>query len=375
MNRKSLKKKNMGGTLKIIPKTTTRLPRYAEPYQSNHYGLLRPPESLKPSVEITDKSTLDDLITKYSAMQPATVRQFFELNACDPLRTDFELKEIALEPTTTSLSKKSSSQMRQNDDDSQDDDDRPADEPELKHKSTSHQISTTSDDSPMMSEKKIGDMVVDFKEHHKADMISKDELDSIVDVIREGQKGVNYSEEKFLRSQFASDLMRMQIFIDEKTRQIIEESYVENGVNIHNREEFLTLGGGGGIDKPKPKKYPSKKASKAKVNKPRAPIDDDDYGFKESLVQKPNVLDELVADKKSKEEKTDELVNVRLSEYSANTVPMDCEQPLTKWMMYEDNLFVMGNVAVDNIVYPTRKLLQTSQSVSRYHVQQAEVFL
>ena len=73
--------------------------------------------------------------------------------------------------------------MRQNDDDSQDDDDRPADEPELKHKSTSHQISTTSDDSPLMSEKKIGDMVVDFKEHHKADLISKDEPDSIVDVI------------------------------------------------------------------------------------------------------------------------------------------------------------------------------------------------
>ena len=68
------------------------------------------------------------------------------------------------------------------------------------------------------------------------------------------------------------------------------------------------------------------------MNKPLAPIDDD-YGFKESLVQKPTVLDELVADKKSKEEKTDELVNVRLSEYSANTVPMDCEQPLTKWMM------------------------------------------
>ena len=208
-------------------------------------------------------------------MQPATVREFFELNACDPLRTDFELKEIALEPTTTSLSKKSSSQMRQNGDDSHGDDshgddshgddshgddshgkdDRQAAEPELRHKSTSHQISTTSDDSSLMSEKKIGDMVVDFKQHHKADLIAKDELDSIVDVIREGQKGVNYSEEKFLRSQFASDLMQMQIFIDEKTRQIIEESYVENGVNIHKREEFPTLGGRGGIEKPKPKKH------------------------------------------------------------------------------------------------------------------------
>jgi hypothetical protein len=67
-------------------------------------------------------------------------------------------------------------------------------------------------------------------------------------------------------------------------------------------------------------------------------------------------------------------INVNGSQGGISAAPLN-PQPLPKWDSYQDDMFVMGNVAGDNIVYPTRKLLQTSQSVSRYHVQQAEVFL
>lgn len=324
---------------------------------------------------------MDDLLIKYPSMEPAAVKQLFELNDRDVLRTDFELKELAFEPTATStLSKNSNSEQKKSNIDSEEEEEEDFKESpkQLNKKSVSHQLSTEENNEgqqPQLSEKQIGEMVGDFQEHHKDQKISKAELDSIVDVIREGQKGVNYSEERFLKAQFANDLIRLQTFIEMKTRQIIEESYVQGGVNIYNREEFPTFNDGMDEKKSKPKKYNPKKGKKDHNKK----IEEDEKipDLKPVAQPQPHILDELVADKRAMDEltKTDELVTVKLDGPSEFTFALETDQPLTKWAMFEDNLFVMGDVTAPYLVYPTRKLLQTPQPVSWDHVQQTQILL
>lgn len=270
---------------------------------------------------------MDDLFAKYSKFEPSIVKQIYDFNQKDVVRTDFDLKEMSLEPTTSSLSKNSSTNQKV---DAEISDDEPKQSPQLTKKSVSQQSpGKRSEEQSPLSETEIGAMVADFREHHKEEVISKHELDAIVDVVREGVRGIDYNEEKFLKAQFSSDLLRLQAFIEAKMKEIIQASYVEGGVNIHNKEEFPTLDDS--FDRKKKKNKPGKKNTSSKAAEPEV-----------------NLLDKLVADKKAKENenKTDELVNVKLHDPSKNLIIAESDQPLSKWLDYEDNLFVMGNVIV-----------------------------
>ena len=222
------------------------------------------------------------------------------------------------------------------------------------------QPKTESLPAPPMTDKQIGAILHDFQELHKQAHISKSELEAIVDVVREGVRGFDYNEEKFLRAQFSSDLLRLQAFIEVKMQEIIKESYVENGVNIHNKDEFPGL-----CDSFEEKKKKNKGKLQTQGGKKKG------LPAKEPPPKPVNLLDELVADKlaKENENKTEELVTVKLHDPSENLVYTESEQPLTKWMNYEDNLFVMGNVQPCYLVYPARELLQVTQPVPRHHVQ------
>ena len=242
---------------------------------------------------------------------------------------------MSLEPTTASLSKNSSNNPNPIDEAS--------DEEEIPQlvaqKSVSQQPilqkSDTEGPQTQITDKLIGDIIQDFKDNHINSHISKGELESIVDVVREGVKGIDYNEEKFLKAQFSDDIIRLQYFIDSKLQEIIKATFVENGVNIHNKEEFPSLGDSFEGKKSKNKSKPNE--SNKKKAKPE----------KMSANKHANLLEELKADKiaKESETKTDELVTVKLHDPSGHFFTAESDQPLTKWMSYEDNLFVMGNVS------------------------------
>lgn len=263
------------------------------------------------------------MIEKYSDLEPSCVKAIYDYNNRNPVLADFELKEMSTDP---SLSKKSTSTNQKAVEEQEMSEE---EKPITLVKSVSHQQTTSPKiigESPQMTETSIGEMIADFKENHKSDHISKQELEAIVDVVREGVRGIDYNEEKFLRSQFTSDLLLLQAFIHAKTMEIIKASYVDNGVNIHNREEFPSLGDS----------FEGKKKNKGKQTKKKVEKDS----------PSKNLLDELVADKRAKENelKTEELVNPSFDEPSQNLIPAESQQPLSKWLDYEENLFAMGNV-------------------------------
>ena len=318
--------------------------------KDTHYRHLRPPEPCLRDIQITSTSSIDDLFAKYPDIDPSTIKQIYQFNDKDIQRTDFDLKEMSLEPTTSSLSKKSSNNQKIEEEMS--DEDKLTVPDKLNKKTTSQQplkpkLEEETVSSPQMTESHIGEIIKDFKDHHKNTAIPKPELDQIVDVVREGVKGIDYNEEKFLKAQCSSDLMLLQAFIETKLQSIKQASYVDNGVNIHNKEEFPTLG-----DSFEGKKKKGK-ASGAGSKKKNSPV-------KEPPPKPVNLLDELVADKiaKENENKTEELVNIKLSDRHENVVFAETEQPITKWVNYEENLFVMGNVSAAYLVDTAGELLQ-----------------
>lgn len=71
--------------------------------------------------------------------------------------------------------------------------------------------------------------------------MTSNELTSIVNSVREGQKGVNYSEEKYLEAQFTNDLMLVQMFIMGHLEKQKAEKTVTNGINVKSKTEFPSL--------------------------------------------------------------------------------------------------------------------------------------
>ncbi len=182
-------------------------------------------------IAITESSTLDDLLKKYSTLPEDHVRSIFNLHKKNPVTTDFELKEFLYEPVSES---KKTNEIEMNE----------TNNLEISQPLLSATVSENDGDTKNSSagnEKRAEQLVSEFKEHHSQENISKEDLSSIVEVIREGNKSGNIGEEKFLSSQYANDLYLIQLFIHEKVEEQKVRNFANNGVNVHNKNDFPTL--------------------------------------------------------------------------------------------------------------------------------------
>lgn len=190
-------------------------------------------------MKITEKSTLEDLYKKYSTLPQDVVQDIYNYNAKNVVSADFELKEMMFEPEKVpdlwedfkpELVEEQAVNLEKEQNKS------------ASKESTAQQIEQDNTPSqPVVNQEQEDELIHDFTEHHKTELITKDELKGIVDVVREGQKGVNYSEEKYMQAQFSNDLMLVQMFIVEKLEQQKNEKLTANGINVKSKTEFPSL--------------------------------------------------------------------------------------------------------------------------------------
>lgn len=160
------------------------------------------------------------------------VRDTYNFNRKDPIATDFELKEKLLEPVVLESKKSQEHEMME------------AKDLDIPQPLLSTTVSSNDADTKLSSagaENREDQLISEFKASHNQDNISKEDLNSIVEVIREGNKGTNLGEEKFLNSQYANDLYLIQIFIEEKFQEQKQKNFANNGINVHNKSDFPTL--------------------------------------------------------------------------------------------------------------------------------------
>lgn len=174
---------------------------------------------------------IEDLYEKYPTFSRELIQDIYSVNGKDLRMADFELKELAHEPAPTP--KKPPSQ----------------EESMIDEKPLTPNLST----GPSREEASGGktfaeqnateeaELLNDFQQDHMDHKPSKEEITSITQIIREGQRGVDYKEELFLREQFESDFMLLQQFIVKKYDEISKIETTDAGVNIHNRAEFPSI--------------------------------------------------------------------------------------------------------------------------------------
>ena len=185
----------------------------------------------KPSVEITDKSTLDDLFHKYETTEPALVMDIYEMCGQHIVSADQTLSDMLAE---------SMAQSQQPSDDEY--------EHYVKHntlsKNISHGNSTQEDESssekvvPKIPPKPIQEVSWQNLDRERNLFWSEDcdhrflqppnemtpsEIEMIVSSVREGGRGVDLAEENYLKEQYANDLFLINNYITEANQMPMVE--------------------------------------------------------------------------------------------------------------------------------------------------------
>ena len=304
-------------------------------------------EIVKEQAKTKEPTSLDDLYKLYPTLTEL-IPQIYEYNRKDIQMTHFELKEMMFEPPPPPKKSEIIEEIEPEISDFKDD---------LYLKNTASQNSDLDlelSKNSSLDRNEEAKLITDFKYDHRGDQISKQDMDSIIQIIRDGQKGgVNYREEQFMNDQYTTDLFSLQNFIIKKYEESQKKENVDGDLHLHNREEFPTLSA-----LEENSKRSTKKNSKKEVPK--------------------NLLEEMKQEKKMNLEKnmTKGLINSLLEEQEPKNVVSQAQvSSLTEWQVYENDQFVLGNVLIYYPVRATGELLQAPQPVSRHNVQQAEVLL
>lgn len=169
---------------------------------------------------------MDDLIKKYPAISTDQIENIVELNGGDVLMADFELKEKAFDFASQKNLEA---------------------EIDLKKERNSEQdteaetVKEMSEANEQTSNQEQDQIIEDYK---KAHVISKEELESIAEVIRAGApRGITNSEESYLKAQFDSDFLKIQSFITLKYEQEKTDQQFDDTLNLHSKSEFPSIGG------------------------------------------------------------------------------------------------------------------------------------
>jgi hypothetical protein len=272
-----------------------------------------------------EPKTVEDLYKLYPQFQ-AQIPKIYEHNGKDIEKTNFELKEMYFEPPPLAQPFKKQTALEQ------EDMEEPKlasiqsseGQPELKSTPSNQQFDDTNEEKRLITE---------FKYDHKGEVISKQDLDFLIETIREGQKSSNIREEIFLQEQYTRDLFLLQSHIEKKYEQEKLKDSINGTLNIHNREEFPSLSE---VDNQKSKK------SKSNQNKPQ----------KKTPGQVPatNIIEDLKAEKKLIEEQKAPkgLINVKVDDEPTGTLVHQTETgPLAQWNSIGKDSFVLGNVLSD----------------------------
>lgn len=211
---------------------------------------------LKAPPEIGANYTFEDLLNKYSNIDSEVVTGIFNQCQKDASKADFLLKELDYDETSKKRETELKTELLKSETDSSkvasttksSKDERESPSPPLLTPNKSaeppaldlaKQMSSQSNEvMPDRANEK--EMISNFERDHKERNIPRADLDSIIEIIREGQKGINYNEEVFLKAQLTNDYLLLQTFIEKKYEDQKQYDNV-NGVNIHSKNDFPSL--------------------------------------------------------------------------------------------------------------------------------------
>jgi hypothetical protein len=283
-----------------------------------------------------EPKTIEDLYKLYPQFH-SQIPKIYEHNGKDIEKTNFELKEMYFEPPPLAQPQKKQAEAEEDMEELKLASTQSSNsQPELKT-SLSNQLSDDTNE-----EKRL---ITEFTYDHKGEVISKQDLDFLIETIREGQKSSNVGEENYLQQQYTRDLFLLQRFIEKKYEEVKVRESINGTLNIHNREEFPSLSE---MDHQKNKNPKPQKKSKKKTG---------------SEIVQTNIIEDLKAQKKLIEEQKSNkgLVNVRVEDESTGTLVLQTETgPLSQWNSFGTDSFVLGNVHSCLSVRTTGELLQTA---------------
>ncbi len=271
-----------------------------------------------------EPKTVEDLYKLYPQFH-SQIPKIYEHNGKDIEKTNFELKEMYFEPPPLVQPRKKETEIEEEkfEEPKLASTQSSEGQPELKS-SLSNQLSDDTNE-----EKRL---ITEFTYDHRGEVISKQDLDFLIETIREGQKSSNIREETFLQEQYTRDLFLLQGFIEKKYEEEKLRDSINGTLNIHNREEFPSLSE---IDTQKNKRPKPQTKSKKKTTAP--------------IVQS-NIIEDLKAEKKLIEEQkaTKGLINVKVDDEPTGILIHQTETgPLAQWNSFGKDSFVLGNVHSD----------------------------
>ncbi len=266
-----------------------------------------------------EPKTIEDLFDLYPQFH-AQIPKIYEHNGKDIEKTNFELKEMYFEPPPLARPpvkpvepevefeepRLASTQSSEG-------------QPELKSYPSNQLSEDTNEEKRLITE---------FTYDHKGEVISKQDLDFLIETIRDGQKSSNVREETFLQEQYTRDLFLVQRFIEKKYEEEKLKDSINGTLNIHNKEEFPSLSD---FDSQKNKKQKTQTKTKKKP----------------AATPQTNIIEEMKAEKKliNEQKATKGLVNVKIDDEPTGILVHQTETgPLSQWNSFGKDSFVLGNV-------------------------------